>query len=146
MLHEVPQKVLPDSRIRIRICLAHRRKKRYTVALRLKLKAQPSCVLIYLLHGKLARNDLLHKASSRELLVLLRIPLELRLVVSLLLLELDLLLDLAQDLHEVCLSYRLEQILLYSDLDRLSGVLEIIVPRDNDYLGIGKLLKNELRQ
>ena len=93
-----------------------------------------------LLSGKLARDDLLHEALSRELLVLLRVPLELRLVIPLLLLLLDLFLHLAQDLHEVSLGNGLEQVLFHADLDRLSCELKIVVARNDDYLRVRKLL------
>ncbi|MPM66142.1 hypothetical protein SDC9_113049 [bioreactor metagenome] len=91
-------------------------------------------------------NNLLKKAPAGEHLIFLRLALEHREILPLLLLGLHLLLERNQQLYEFFFDDGFEQILLHPHTNRLLCIGKIVISADNDNFGAGQFLSDQLAQ
>lgn len=110
------------------------------------VQLQPLGLLVDLRHAQRAAHHLLHELQPGVLLILLGFQAEPFEVVFLLGLALDLLLDLGEHLGQGTLGHRLQQIPLHPQIDGLAGIVEVVISRQDDDLGVGEFLQHQLAQ
>ena len=152
VFQEVGHQGVPDAQVGLGKLLLPQRtvrgggEKGQGVPLGPHVQFQPLGLLVDLGHAQGTAHHLLHELQPGVLLVLLGLQPEPLQVVLLLGLVLDLLLHLGEHLGQRALGHRLQKIPLHPQVDGLAGVVEVVVPRQNDDLGAGELLEHQFAQ
>lgn len=152
IFQKVAHQGVADAQVRLGKLLFQQRafhgggEKGHGIALGPDIQLQFFGLLVDLGHAQPARNHLLHKLQAGVLLVFLGLQAEAVQVVLLFGLALDLFLDFAQYVHQGVFGHRFQQVALHPQVDGLAGVVEIVVPRQDDDFHVGEFPQHDLAQ